>query len=328
MMESRRGWLGQLAATGGTAAFGLVASRPAGAQTGAPPSAGTSVTVVTAPTVDAAPFYYAVNTGLFEKAGLSLVLQTIASGNLGIQAIVAGAAQVGLANSLSLAQAHTHGIPVEVISGGGLYNSSIPVARIFVANDSPVRRAKDLEGRLFAISGLHDLLALSVKAWLASQGADGSKVRFIELPQGQMLAALQQRRVDAIGQFEPFATAAAESGDARSIATPYDAIAKQFNVTLWFAYGPWIAAHRDTTERFVRVMHAATEYANAHIPDMVPIVASATGMTVEVAGHALRNKTAPSALPSQLQPLIDSAAKFGELAAAFPARELLADLPL
>jgi NitT/TauT family transport system substrate-binding protein len=265
---------------------------------------------------------------MFEKAGLALSSQPIASGNLAIQAVVAGAAQIGLANSLSLAQAHARSIPVEVIAGAGLYNKSIPIARIFVAKDSPIRNAKDLEGRTFAVTGLHDLLALAIKAWLASQGADGSKIQYVELAQAQMLPALQQRRVDAIGSFEPFATAAAASGDARAIATPYDAIASQFNVTLWFAYGPWIAGHRETAARFVQVMREATAYSNAHLTDLVPIVASYTGMTNDVVSHALKNKTAPTALPSQLQPLIDSAAKFGELNASFPAKDLLASPPL
>jgi NitT/TauT family transport system substrate-binding protein len=327
-MRSRKDWLQGAAAAGSAAALAAGTARRAAAQATSAPAAGIPLTALVLPTVDATPFYYALKTGWFEKAGLAVTSQPIASGNLAIQAVVAGAGQIALANSLSLAQAHARDIPVEVIGGAGLYNKDQPIARIFVASDSPIRTGKDLEGKVFAVTGLHDLLALAIKAWLASQGADGSKVRYLELAQAQMLPALQQRRVDAIGSFEPFATAVAESGDARAIATPYASIAKEFNVTLWFGYGPWIASHRDAAARFVRVMHDATAYANAHLPEMVPIVASYTGMTLEVAAHAVRNKTAAAALPSQLQPLIDSAAKYGELAAAFPARDLLANPPL
>lgn len=319
-MKTRRDLLHGIAAVAGAAALPGF--------TGAASAQALPLTVLVSPTVDAAPFYYAHKNGMFEKGGLALTYTPISSGNLAIQAVVAGSAQIGISNSLSLAQAHAHGIPVEVVSGAGLYNADIPVARIFVASDSTIRQAKDLEGHTFAISGLHDLLALSVKAWLASHGADGSKVNFVELSQAQMLPALQQKRVDAIGQFEPFATAATASGDAKSIGTPYDAISRQFNVTLWFGYQPWIGAHRDIASRFVRVMQAATGYANAHISDMAPYVASYTGMTVEVASKAMRNKTAPSPIPGQLQPVIDSAAKYGELAASFPAREMIANPPL
>jgi NitT/TauT family transport system substrate-binding protein len=302
----------------GGAAFVAATTARAGAQ-----SAGLPLTVLVLPTVDAAPFYYALKTGQFERAGLTITYQPIASGNLAIQSVVGGAAQIGLANSLSLSQAHAHGIPVQVIAGAGLYDAKLPVAKIFVANDSPIHTGTDLEGHVVAITGLHDLLALAFKAWLASQGADPTKIRFVELSQAQMLPALQQGRVDAIGLFEPFVTAAQDSGTARAIGTPYDAIAKQFNVTLWFGYGPYIAAHRDAIDRFVHVMQAATAYSNAHLAEMVPIFATYTGMTPEVAAHALRNKTAPAALPQDLQPLIDSAAKFGELSAPFPARDVL-----
>jgi NitT/TauT family transport system substrate-binding protein len=316
MLETRGTWLRGTAAASG-AAFISMRGR-AEAQTPALP-----MIALVLPTVDAMPFYYALKTGLFDKAGLALTYQSIASGNLAIQSVVAGAAQVGLANPLSLAQAHARNIPVQAVSGGGLYTAQNPIAKIFVLKDSPVHNGVDLEGRVVAITGLHDLLSLAFKAWLASQGADPTKIRFIELAQAQMLPALQQGRIDAMGMFEPFSTAAEDSGTVRALATPYAAIAKQFNTTLWFGYGPWIAENREAVSRFVRVMQSATAYANGHMSDMVPIVASYTGMTVEVAGRALHAKTAPLALASNLQPLIDSAAKFGELAAPFPARDVL-----
>lgn len=318
MMKTRGTWLQEMAAAASTAALVALTGRRAEAQAG-----GLPVTALVLPTVDATPFYYALKMGLFEKAGLALTYQPIASGNLAIQSVVAGAAQIALANSLSLSQAHARSIPVEVISGAGLYDTKIPVAKILVLKNSTIHNGLDLEGRVVAVTGLHDLLALAFKAWLASQGADPAKIRFIELSQAEMLPALRQDRVDAIGLFEPFVTAARATGAVRAIGTPYDAIAKQFNVTLWFGYGPWIAEHRDAIDRFVRVMASATAYSNAHLSDMVPILASYTGMTPEVAGHALRNKTAPNALASDLQPLIDCAAKFGELAAPFPARDVL-----
>jgi NitT/TauT family transport system substrate-binding protein len=316
MLETRGKWLQGMGAASSAALVTM--PRRADAQAAALP-----VTALVLPTVDAMPFYYALKTGLFDKGGLALTYQSIASGNLAIQSVVAGAAQIGLANPLSLAQAHARSIPVQVISGAGLYNPQNPISKIFVLKDSPIHNGVGLEGRVVAITGLHDLLSLAFKAWLASQGADPSKIRFVELAQAQMLPALQENRVDAMGMFEPFSTAAEESGAVRAIATPYGAIAKQFNTTLWFGYGPWIAQNREAIDRFARVMQAATAYANGHMSEMVPILASYTGMTLEVAGHALHAKTAPNALASDLQPLIDSAAKFGELTAPFPARDLL-----
>lgn len=324
MLASRREWLVQGARTAlGAGAFGLAATQASSAQGGSTP-----LTIVMAHTVDATPFYYAMRSGMFEKAGLAITLNALASGNLSIQAVVAGAAQIGLANTLSESQAHLRGIPLVLIAGAGVYDTNAPIARIYVTADSPIRTAKDLEGRIVAVSGLHDLLSMSVRAWLAQQGADSNNVRFVELPQASMAPALlEQKRVDAVSLFEPFASAIEGVGGARALARPYDAIAKAFNVTAWFAHGTWLAANRTSVVRFQNVMRQATEYANAHLTDMIPIVASFTGMTPEVVKLALKVKTAPTVLPAQLQPLIDTAAKVGELSGPFPARDLLNGAP-
>lgn len=318
MLQSRGRWLAGL----GAAAIATSTTARAQAQT----PALTPITVTLAHVVDATPFYYALRQGLFENAGLTVTLTPLASGSLAIQAVVAGAAQIGLANTLSEAAAFQHGIPLVLIAGAGLYDANAPLVRIFVPADSAIRTAKDLEGHVVSVGGLHDLLALSVRAWLARGGADPSNVRFIELTQSAMLAALEQKRVDAIALFEPFASAAEASDKARSIGRPYDAISRQFSVSAWFTVGTWLSTHHEAAVRFAQVMRQATEYANAHLADMIPIVASYTGMTPEVVKIGLKAKMAERLVPAQLQPLIDTAVKFGELT-AFPARDLLPGAP-
>lgn len=320
---SRRRSLGLLGAAAAAPALALVSPGPAAAQT--PPG----ITALVTPTTDATPFYYAIHAGLFPRAGLDLSWKPIASGNLTIEGVVAGAGQIALANTLSLAQAHARGIPVELLYGAGFHSPQAPIVWMYVRADSPITRADQLVGSVLGISGLHDLLALAARAWLAQQHVDSTKVQFIELPQSQMLTALQRKRVDAIVTFEPFRSAVVASGTARAIATPYDAIARSFNVTCWFSYGPWLdAGGRAAAARFVSVMHDASVYANAHLPEMVPIVAAATGIAPENVSHALSVKTALAINPAGVQPVIDAAAKYGELAAAFPAREMLPSPPL
>lgn len=303
------------------AAGGLAASlaRPGtvSAQTAAP------LTVVMAPTVDATSFYYAQKEDLFARNGLDLTIDNVTSGNLGIVAVVGGAAQIGLSNALSVAQAHAKGVPLELVAGAGLYDTKAPIARLFVLADSAIRTGKDLEDQVVAVSGLHDLLALAVRAWLAQQGADSTRVRFAEMGPTAMLPALEAKRVDAIALFEPFASAADASGQARAIARPYDAIAPAFTVTAWFGHHDWLGAHRDVAQRFAQTIRQACAYSNAHLAEMIPIVAQYSGLPTDVVEKALKTPNAPSVLPTQLQPLIDTAARFGELSAPFPARELL-----
>jgi NitT/TauT family transport system substrate-binding protein len=308
MRITRRGWLAGSAAA---------AVSPALA------SADDPLKVLVLPTSAATPYYYALHEGLFTKAGLAVDFQPTTSGNLAIQAIVVGAAHVGLTNLLSLAQAHVHGVPLQAIFGAGFHNREQPIQWMFVADDGPIRTAKDLEDHTVAVSGLHDLGSLAVRAWLAQGSADSTRVRFIELPEEQMLSALQAKRVDAIVTFEPFTTAVVESKTARTLATPFDAIAPQFDVTVWAAYGPFLAANRDRFSRFVRVLRQATAYTNAHFNDVAPILASYTKIDVETVRRGLRAKTALDPVPGNLQPVIDVAARFGELSTAFPARDII-----
>jgi hypothetical protein len=65
-------------------------------------------------------------------------------------------------------------------------------------------------------------------------------------------------------------------------------------------------------------------YTNAHLAELVPIVAEYTKISPDTLRHAARERMAVDISPAQLQPLIDTAARFGELAAPFPARDLLA----
>src|SRR5690348_2409764 len=195
----------------GSIALAGASHAPAWAQTAIP------VTVAMAPTVDATSFYYALKSDAFARNGLNLTVNQVTSGNLGIVAIVGGAANIALSNALSIAQAHQKGVPLQLIAGAGLYDTNAPITRIFVLNDSPIRTAKDLEDRVVAVSGLHDLLGLAVRAWLAQQGAESTKVRFTGVPQTAMLAALESKRVDAIAQFEPYSSNADASGHARAI---------------------------------------------------------------------------------------------------------------
>ena len=286
-------------------------------------SADDPLKVLVLPTTAATPFYYALQNGLFTKAGVDVDFQPTTSGNLAIQAVVVGAAQIGLTNLLSLAQAHVHGVPLQVIFGAGFHNRQQPIQWMFVAGDGPIRTAKDLEGHTVAVSGLHDLGSLAVRAWLAQGSADSTKVRFIELPEEQMLSSLQAQRVDAIVTFEPFTTAVLESKSARILCMPFDAIAPQFDVTVWAVYGPFLAANRDRVSRFVRVMRQATAFANAHFDAVAPVIASYTKIDVETVRHGLRAKTAADPVPGNLQPVIDVAARFGELSTAFPANDIM-----
>jgi NitT/TauT family transport system substrate-binding protein len=272
---------------------------------------------------DQVPFFYALQQGLFKNAGLDVSVAQATSGSAALTSVVANGAQIGYCNPLSLVVAFSKGIPIELVAPGQQYDSNNAHAKLLVAANSPIASAKDLEGRVIGITGLRDLLALAVAAYMAAAGADSTKIRYVEMPGGAMLAALQAQRVDAIMIYEPFMSSAESSGATRMLAKPLDAISPNFAAGAWFALGPWAKAHRDAVARFARVMSQASAYSNTHYDDLIPTIASYSKMPVETLTKIVRFKIPPSVAASAFQPVIDVAAKYHEIPTAFRAQEMM-----
>jgi NitT/TauT family transport system substrate-binding protein len=287
----------------------------------------TAITVTTTSPSDTLPFFYAVKNGLFEKAGLDVTVQASTSGSSSILAVVGGAAQFGYANNLSLSAAHLKGIPVQMVAPGGEYTASAPFAKMLVLGDSGIKTAKDLEGKIVAVTGLHDLLSLSARAWIDKNGGDPANVKFVEIPPGAMLAALQQKRVDAIANFEPYVSAA-EAAGARPIGAPYDAVSTHFMTACWFGNSDWIKEHHEAALRFAQVINQAQAYTNPHYTELVPFIAEYSKLPVETLRKMPIVHVPASMSAALVQPLIDTAAKYKELPQSFPAKdEILAGVP-
>jgi NitT/TauT family transport system substrate-binding protein len=285
-------------------------------------AARTAITVSTTTPADTLPFFWAVKQGMFDKAGLDITVVASPGGAASIVAVVGGAAQVGYSNALSISAAHQKGIPLSYIAPGGEYNSNAPYAKILVLPDATIKSAKDLEGKTVAVTGLHDLLALSTEAWLDKQGADRTKVHFIELPPGSMLAALQQKRVDAMAIFDPYVSAA-EAAGARDLGHPYDAVSSRFMTAGWFVSETWAKDHRDAAIRFAQVINAAQEYTNAHYDELIPFIAEYSKQSADTLAKLPRVRVPNTLSPTLIQPLIDAAVREKELAAPMKATDII-----
>jgi NitT/TauT family transport system substrate-binding protein len=292
-------------------------SMPALSQTGR-----TAITVSAVTPADTLPFYYAIQKGMFERAGLDITVIPSTSGGISLVAVAGGAAQIGYSNVLSQSQAFLKGLPIAMIVPGAEYTSAQANVKIAVAPDSSIRTAKDLEGKTVSVTGLHDLLAIGVTAWLDKNGADPSKVKFVEISPASMFAALQQKRIDAAAMYEPYLSAAESTGGIRTIAKPYDAIAPRFMSAAWFGNATWMKEHRDAALRFAQVMNQAQEYTNAHYEELHPLIAEFSKVPLESIKKSPVVKELPGLQAPLLQPQIDLAAKYKELNNSFRAQEI------
>lgn len=300
------------------AAAALTLARRAAAQTADP----NTIVVGIVPTPDMAALLYARSQNEFAKAGINLDVQNMQNGGAIIAAAAGGSVQIGYANAYTLIQAYQRGIPLKLIAPGSLYLASAPTIRLLVAADSTIASAKDLAGKTIGLPLINDLTGLSLVAWLTREGVDPASVKFFESPPNLMVAALQSHRVDAILIFDPFLSAA-ESAGAKSIGTPFDAIGRSFIVSAWFTVRPWLTEHDKIAKQFAAIMARSGAYANGHYKELVPMLAEFSKIPVPVLTNMHASQIPPSIVASQLQAVIDTAAKYQRIPKTFKAQDMI-----
>ncbi len=262
---------------------------------------------------------------MFKRAGLDTVVSVANYGTQVAAAVVGGSIAIGQSNILSLATAIERGLPVALIAGAGLYSSTKPTSMMLVAKTSPLRTAKDLEGKIVAVNGLKSITQVSVLAWADRNGGDSTRIKFLELPFAEMESALATGRIDAALMADPDATTALAAGRARPFAKAFDAIGKHFLIGGWFAKREWIAANPDTVHRFVAVMREAAKWGNRseNFHESAAILEKYTKVAV---GASNRVAYAERLDPALIQPQIDVAAKYNVLKASFPASAMISSV--
>jgi len=274
------------------------------------------------------PLLYAQHAGLFARAGLNVEVTKMANGATAAAAVAGGSLEIAKASSFALVLAHVKGIPFVLIAPAGGYRSEAPNAAFIVAASSPMRVAKDLNGKTLGATQLGDINHISTMAWIDQNGGDASTVKFVEIPPLAIPAAIEAGRIDGATVFEPTYSSAVNSGKARVMAYSYDAIAKHFEDSAFYANATWIAGHRDLVVRFNRVVHDANAYLAGHESEGVPLIAQFVGVdpaTLPTIHHPDR----PLYLdPNAIQPVIDGAFRYKVIPARFAAQEMICDCAL
>jgi NitT/TauT family transport system substrate-binding protein len=260
---------------------------------------------------------------MFGRAGLDITLTPATSGAAIAAAVVSGSYDIGLISMMATVTGHAHGLPFVMIAPSLLYLASDPSELLLVLKDSPVRSVLDLAGKIVSVSAIRSVGWVSVRAYADQRGLDSSTIKFVELPMPANPAALEQRRIDAASLLNPTLDEAMGTGRFRSLGAPFDAIAKRWMVAAWCTTSDFVAKNRDVVDRFAEVMRAATAYANAHHAETAPMIAAFTGIDVAQALAMKRVVYGEYLDPRDIQPSIDSAAKYGVIDKSFRAQELI-----
>ena len=209
------------------------------------------VTVQDTAGVPSAFLEYGVEQGFFEKRDLDVNVEPSQGGATVVPSVVSGKVDIGGSNLVSVLLASSKDIPVKIVAPGTYVQTDRKqdFSAIMVAGDSDIRSPKDLEGKTIAVNTLKNVAELTAKASLEKRGVDVSKIELTEVDFPDMIPALEQGRVDAAFEIEPFVSLGLAEGD-RVIDRPYVGTKTGLQIGCYFTSEKYLQENRDVVERF------------------------------------------------------------------------------
>jgi NitT/TauT family transport system substrate-binding protein len=271
----------------------------------------TTIRVMGNPNDDATSVFYAIKTGMFQKAGLDIHIESGTSGAAVAAAVAGGSFDIGKSSITSIFEAHEKGVPFALLAPAGIQETAAPFAGTLALKDSPVKSGKDLENQVVGVSSLSSIGRAAVCRWVDRAGGNWHTVQFVEIP-----------RVVAAEIAQPLLAASLATGNFQNLPT-YQALAPRFVFTCWFTTKDWSSKYPDLARSFARVVAQSAAITNTHHTDTAPVMAAASGVELSVLQNMQRVNDGTTLDPAQIQPLIDASAAYGMLKASFPARDIV-----
>jgi NitT/TauT family transport system substrate-binding protein len=277
--------------------------------------------------VDAQAFY-AEELGIFRKYGIAAEITILRKGGgaAALAAVVGGAADVGEGEIISVANARQRGIGVALLAPSGVFRASAPTTEVIVANGSPIKTGKDLEGKTVALISLEGPSRIATNAWLEAAGASLDKVSFVELPPVNMAAAVDRGTVAAAVINEP--SLVASQSCCHVIGNNFASIGSTWQLNAWYASSDWIAKNPDLAKRFVQAMRETAIWANnpANHTKSGEILDKYTPFPPDLLPKMTRATYGEVLDPKTMQPILDAAFKYKALTVAVPAQTLISPI--
>jgi len=205
--------------------------------------------------------FVAANEGIFKKHGLDVEMKLVPNSSTTPAALVADSLQVATPTAPITLQAIEQGLDLVVLAGGSYYAKGIEDVAIMVRPDSPIKTAKDFEGKRVATAGLNAFLHVLFRKWMAENGGDYKKVTFTETAFAQQLDVLRSAQVDGILAVQPFLARALETNMGRVVAY-YIADLPGETLAGWYvATRKWVDANPKQAAAFAAAIREATDAA-------------------------------------------------------------------
>jgi NitT/TauT family transport system substrate-binding protein len=267
---------------------------------------------------------YAQGAGFFKKYGLDAHISSFNGGGAIVAAVAGGALDFGFGNVISVTAAIERGIPVIALTPAATFDQheqgDVVLAKL---RGSKLKSGADLIGKTVAVTTLSGTLQLAASAWIDQNGGDSKAVHFIELPNSEMVAALQQGRIDAAMLGEPVTSQ--RKADIEILSNAFTAIAPRWTEGFYVSSKAWVAANPDATHRFVQAMVEAARWANTHHTESANMLAPFARVDPSVFLAMTRAVQGDTLNAQLIQPPIDIAFKYGQIKAPYNAKDIVSD---
>jgi NitT/TauT family transport system substrate-binding protein len=231
-------------------------------QTAKSPSAGsagvTSLTVGTSPTLSNASLFLASENGTFAKHNLSVATQVMTSGAQAVPLLLNGQIQFTAADPVAAIVAISKNVPLVIVAQGNVVpaDPAKDAAGLLVRADSGISTAQDLAGKTVAVNALGSLAQIGAEQSIDAAGGDASKVKFVELPIPQMVAAVKGGQVNAAAPSEPYVTQGKQAG-LKDIMPILSKSLPGAPMLVYLASKSYVASHPGVVRAFTASLNAA-----------------------------------------------------------------------
>jgi NitT/TauT family transport system substrate-binding protein len=260
------------------------------------------------PVIDVAALYLGEKKGFFAENGIKLDIKTGQGGAALVPSVVSGEYQFAFSNMVSVLSGRAQGLPLKVIAAGsnstGVRGKDVTMIR--VPENSPIKTAKDLEGKKVAVNTLNSLLQMLGDVSVRAAGGDPSKVKYLEMPFADGATALKKGTVDAMVTAEPFDTIPAEG--TRVIASPYPDMAQgSLTTSVYFTSEQQLQKNPKLFAATQKAINQSLTYAQQH-PDEVR---AQLGEFTDIADAIREKVTLPTYKPEIDRPSIEKFVQAG-----------------
>lgn len=208
--------------------------------------------------------YVAAEQGFFSANGLNVEIKEYDSGATAIDRLLADDVDLAGAAEFPVAKALVQKKPLGIIASYDKFENDYLIGR----KDRGIQTISDLKGKRIGVA-LNTINEFYLGRFLELRGIQLNEVTPVDLKPAQFVDAITSGKVDALIAWQPYIHQALER---QADMVTWPAQNNQFVYGLLIGNTEWLAEHGDLVERFIRSLHQAQTYLNAHPGEAQAIV--------------------------------------------------------